>query len=184
MLYRDAESLPTLLDTLADHLGFPSVFSATSAYGSFGLQVTERILRQGIAGRSLPGISFRRGCSFWWQFWDPSMTDWLLQGQAVIRLEYLRRILTGAKQQLPTHKTTINQYLSFLACALYLSPSASGQLGLSEDRALGLLREILEEEPLNVGAWSMYIEASFVKKRQAKDCLDCYLQLLQTVSGD
>lgn len=144
MLYRDAESLPTLLDTLADHLGFPLVFSATSAYGRFGLQVTERILREGIAGQSLHTLSFRRGCCFWWQFWDPSMTDWLLQGQAVVRMEYLRRILTAAKQQLPTHKTTINHYISFLACALYLSPRASGQLGLSEDDALALLRKVLE----------------------------------------
>lgn len=39
MLYRDAESLPALLDALADHLGLPLIFAPTSAYGRFGLHV-------------------------------------------------------------------------------------------------------------------------------------------------
>jgi hypothetical protein len=51
MLYRDGDSITSLIDALADHLELPLVFSATPAYSQFGFQLVDRALKQAINGK-------------------------------------------------------------------------------------------------------------------------------------
>ncbi len=45
MLYRDNESLTTLIDVLADHLELPPLFSASTIYSQFSFRLIEKALK-------------------------------------------------------------------------------------------------------------------------------------------
>ena len=54
-------------------------------------------------------------------------------------------------------------------------------LCVSEEGAMDYLSEILKDEPLNIATWCIYIEATFTKKQNKEDCVECFLQLFDTV---
>jgi hypothetical protein len=72
----------------------PLVFSATTAYSQFGLKVLERALKQAIESKQqLNWFSFDRQGYHWAQYWNPVFTDKFLSEQALIKMEYMRRVL-------------------------------------------------------------------------------------------
>lgn len=46
MLYRDNESVMTLIDSLADHLELPLVFSSTNIHNQFNFKLIEKIFKK------------------------------------------------------------------------------------------------------------------------------------------
>ena len=126
--------LPSLLDTLANHLELPLVFGPTTLTQSHTAARARLHLSQ---HRS---YSPRNSFYFWEKWWDPEDTLRIVPEHSLPKIEYFRRVLMAVRSQVPAqHSPTVSQYICFLLCCIYTCSPLQKVLKMRQERCTGLI---------------------------------------------